>query len=276
MKKFIMLFAATATVFGTQSCKVNAKENYYKTDFEIPDGVTTFSTSIDAFSAIDAAAAFKIEYTQSENPKIELKGESEDLKKVVCRVEKGTLVLERKQENRHFWKNEHSEPIRVTVSSPSPLTGIDLSGACDFHTKTLKSPSLKIECSGASDMKIESAEIAGKVDLDISGASDIHFASLSAGSLALDLSGASDATIADINTQSLSADISGASEITLSGKSGTTKLEASGASTIDADKLTASTIDASASGASSVNAAYTQSERHESGGASRVNLRKIQ
>lgn len=273
MKKSVLLFAAAAIIFGTQSCKVNAKENYSKSDFEIPSGVTTFSSSIKAFSAIKAESAYKIEYTQSENSKIELKGTAENLEKVVCYVENGTLILKRQPGNHRSRKDES---INVTVSSPSPLTGIDLSGACDFHAKTLKSSSLKIECSGASDMKIESAEITGKVDFDISGASDIHIASLSAGSLALDFSGASDATIADINTQSLAADISGASEITLSGKSGTTKLEASGASSIDADKLTATTIDASASGASNVSAAYTQSERHESSGASRVNLRKIQ
>ncbi len=95
--------------------------------------------------------------------------------------------------------------------------------------------------------------------LEVSGASTAtvgHF--VRATSLGAEVSGASRLTlVADGTDLNLDVHLSGASKATLNGRAGALHLEASGASTIDAQDLEAATCDAELSGASTVHVRVT-------------------
>ncbi|MDR1654297.1 MAG: DUF2807 domain-containing protein [Prevotellaceae bacterium] len=107
-----------------------------------------------------------------------------------------------------------------------------------------------IDLSGASTLNISNAFTTNKLDVDVSGASHL--------------------TIADITAHSIVCETSGASEADFSGTANTFNAEASGASSISADRLIAADVVADASGASSIHCAPTNSLSAEASGVSSV------
>ncbi len=105
------------------------------------------------------------------------------------------------------WNNSYR---RVYISCKM-LEGIDASGASDVYiTGVLSSPSLKVEMSGASDLKGEL-----KVDnlsLDLSGASDAKLSG-TAGDAYIEVSGASDLRGFDLITENCKIRASGSSDV---------------------------------------------------------------
>lgn len=87
---------------------------------------------------------------------------------------------------------------------------------------------------------------------------------------ALNVSGASTAAVSNVETNSLNLIASGASRIKISGEIKNLELEASGASTINAEELKVEDVAAEASGASSVTVAPTGELKADASGASSV------
>ena len=91
---------------------------------------------------------------------------------------------------------------------------LTVSGACDVMVDgTLKADELKIDLSGASDIKNVKLDVK-KMDIEISGASDIK-ANGVVSNLTIDVNGASKFRGTDLATEFCNAKASGASDITI-------------------------------------------------------------
>jgi len=86
----------------------------------------------------------------------------------------------------------------------------------------------------------------------------------------LDISGASTARVADARFDALELTASGASKITINGTAASVKADASGASSIDAEKLAVENADVNSSGASKVIVAPSNDLNADASGASSV------
>lgn len=108
------------------------------------------------------------------------------------------------------------------------LTEIDLSGASSFRcADEMITPSLNVECSGASEADLVVSVPDGELTIDLSGASSM---------------------MVESEVDELSADLSGASHFVAKGKVRKLDIDASGASEVDCSQLIAGYADVDVSG----------------------------
>lgn len=142
--------------------------------------------------------------------------------------------------------------ITVTVTSPE-LTNVNLSGACDFDSKSI-------------------SQTDAPLTLIASGASDITINNLTVKDLNAQISGASELEITTVNANDVIINASGASDAVIGGTTQTATLNASGASDIKAGGLEAATGSVIASGASGIKANIKNVTTQSSTGASTIKL----
>ncbi|MDB5438170.1 MAG: hypothetical protein JWM33_597 [Caulobacteraceae bacterium] len=119
-------------------------------------------------------------------------------------------------------------PLRITITAPS-TQAFDASGVAHLDIQNYSQPELKLTVSGASTIK--AAGKAGKLDLDVSGASHAELADLALTDAKADASGASHATLKA--TGRVEAKASGASSLNLLTRPANLDRSVSGASHID-------------------------------------------
>lgn len=197
------------------------------------------------FNAIKVSGGIDVYISQSAEIALAVSALQDDVKENLKTVIEGD-VLKIFYESNNNWKRRNSK-LRVYVSCTS-LKKIEASVACNvILVDSLQSENLNLQISGASqlngkfnvdnlDIKLSGASdlyisgIAKKVNMDCSGASDVHGFDLQTDDCDIIASGASDISIT-VNNQ-LVAKATGASEINYKGAANITKIESSGASSI--------------------------------------------
>jgi hypothetical protein len=160
------------------------------------------------FHAIEVSNAFDVYLTQADAEGVAVSAASEkDREKIIVEVKDGVLQV---RMDKKFSLKNWNRKLKAYISFKS-IDRLDISGACDvFIQGRLSAPQLKINQSGASDLK-------GEIDIqdlkvELSGASDIHFSG-KATKLKVEVSGASSFHGYELQTEACEADASGASEI---------------------------------------------------------------
>jgi hypothetical protein len=202
--------------------------------------------TIGAFSKIEAASVFDIEYRYSSTVSCEIEGPEEMVKAAKAKVSNDVLEFSL---NGSF-SNNSGKPLTVRLTGPQfkggdlsgaahlkllgefPSAPIDLmlSGATEFDGN-LKSSNIELNLNGASEAKIRGR--ADKATIVLCGASELYGDAFSADDLTITLSGASEARMR-VNRK-LNAQSSGASHFVYTGTPGNVNRSTSGASSIESE-----------------------------------------
>jgi hypothetical protein len=196
---------------------------------------------VSGFDAIEVSGAFNIILRQGATEEVIVESDANLLPVIRTEVQGTTLVVETKKPVNHITVMK----VYITVKD---LKRIDVSGAVDIVTDgRITVPELSIDASGASDSKLEIG--VQKLVLGSSGASKMKFSGF-ATRVNMDLSGASDIFGYDLLAEEYDIDISGAgnAQINVSKK---IHAEISGAGSVKY-KGSPAEIDQSVSGAGSI------------------------
>lgn len=194
------------------------------------------------FTEIEINSAFEVEIAQSDEFMVELTFEEELEPNILVQLSENELKIGLKA-----WKGNLKTKPKAVIHLPN-IESIEASGATSVKILKLNVEDLKIELSGASDLKGEinvrklDADISGASYLDLSGAINKCEVYLSGASefktdggtitdeLIFDASGASSANC--VVDGDIYLNMSGASSFTYSGKGDIIKQESSGGSSI--------------------------------------------
>mgnify|MGYP002135699495 FL=1 len=220
------------------------------------------------FTSIRVSNAIELYLSQSNKTEVAVSAKSEENRdKIITEVVGGTLII-RMANNNRWWNwsdDDYKTKAYVSVKELYALTG---SGATNIKIiNGLKAEKLKINLSGASDLKGEIK--AGTLLTDLSGASSIKasiranaFSAKGSGASSFEITGTGDDLLIDVSgacsvkmyeyfVKGASVEASGASSVKVN-VSDMLKVHATGASSVDY-KGAASIKDMNSSGASSIN-----------------------
>jgi hypothetical protein len=201
---------------------------------------------VGSFTAIKVSSSIDLYLTQSDKCQVAVSASNTEIRnRIQATVEGGTLVL--KLENSNGWNGwskwgNYKMKAYVSVKDLEALTG---SGASNIRLLSkIASPKLQLKLSGASDLKGDIE--AGVFNVNLSGASDYK---------------------GQLNAASFVLDASGASNCELNGAADDISIELSGASDAKLYNLLAKGAIVSTSGASTANVNVSQLlKAHASGG----------
>jgi len=207
---------------------------------------------VGSFTAIKVSSAIDLYLTQSESNQVAVSANTEENRnRIVTEVVGGTLII--KMSDNDGWKSwiKLSDNKAKAYVSIKDLNALIASGATNIHlVNKIESPKLKVNLSGASDMKGDIE--AGYISIEIAGASDYK---------------------GQLIAKSLSLDASGASSIELTGTIDDLSLEVSGASSAKLFNLYTKGAIVNASGASSANINVSELLKADATGASSINYK---
>ena len=229
------------------SCNINAQQ---KTAIVYDDNAQV--RKVASFNAISVSSAIDLYLTQSASSKVAVSASSDEIRDhIITEVEGGVLIIRLGENGSWFnWKKWGNYKTKAYVSIKD-INAITASGASDVHlVNIIESPKIKINLSGASDMKGDIS--AGTIIYDISGASDCK--------------GAVDANTIAING-------AGASRIELTGRADDLSVVVFGASDAKLFNVTSKGAILKASGASSIQATVTEILKANSTGASNIDFK---
>lgn len=197
------------------------------------------------FTGIKAGDAFNINITQSETNSLKVEAPENLQNQVKTEVKDGILTI------RTEGNIKSDDDITIVVSIKS-LTSLDISGAADVKSENqIVSDKLNIQSSGAGDIHLDvkageiktaisgSGDITLKgsaqlMDATVSGAGDLKAANLETTKIKVKVSGAGDAKVYAV--QSLDADVSGGGSIIYKGNPVDRNVNISGAGSVRESK----------------------------------------
>lgn len=164
---------------------------------------------VPAFSGISVSSAINLYISQGDEEGVAVSAsEIKYRDRIKTEVKDGILSISYNNEGMHWASGNKKLKAYISFKNISRLTA---SGACDvFVNGVLKADKLDLRLSGASDMK--GVVDIGDLDASISGASDMTISG-KVGSLHIDANGASDLKSYDLVVQNCDAEASGASDI---------------------------------------------------------------
>lgn len=199
-----------------------------------------------SFTRIDVSSAFEVILTQGNEESVAVSSNvAGDNANITTRVENGKLRIGYRNSGKKWYRNhrlrayisvknleslEGSGAAKITIDGTlaSPELRINLSGATDLKGNLAINRSLKLDLSGASDVTLTGA--VGALNIDASGASDVKAFELTASECNVNASGACNIRISV--EKEMNADLSGASSLQYKGNAAIRTIKTSGASNI--------------------------------------------
>ncbi len=204
----------------------------------------TRTLNFDNFDRLDISGPFHVQIQQGKTYSVKVRGNNKDIDRIDFDKDGNELSIT--TDKRFFNLFKDNEPILIQITAPK-FSDIELSGAIKADigridsdkldlsfsgaiksTANVNVRNLKIDISGASISKF--AGRAEKLELDVTGASNINAENLRAKSVNVDATGASNVEVHATST--LRADASGASRITYKGNPSNTVIDSSGPSSV--------------------------------------------
>ncbi|MBR5399205.1 MAG: DUF2807 domain-containing protein [Bacteroidales bacterium] len=237
------------------------------------ENLSTKSFRFNELTGIDAGSVFDITVTASNSGIVTVSAPAKTMEHIIVREKNGILNL-RIEEGYSFggnrWPSSSKRlkgPVKVTVGL-SGLRYIDLSGAAKLSTKdNFSEKQCRIDISGASKVRLAKLS-AEKLSIDASGASELVTAGGS-NSIVIDASGAVKLFLS-VSVSKLNADLSGASKVNIKGVADATVLDCSGASIFEGEGFITKTATVDLSGASKTLIGVNKAINGEVSGASNL------
>jgi len=194
---------------------------------QVINDINATPRTVGAFHAIEVSDVFQVELSQGTETALAVSAENkEDIPLIKTEVKNGVLHISFEKKNK-WWPNNRKLRAYVSVKE---LDGIGLSGASRLRIQgTLRAAKMQLDLSGASDLEGR-LEVQGRVEADLSGASQLDIEG-SAGDMDLELSGASKVEAEDFTVNTCNIEASGASKVEIRIEK-ELSVEASGASKI--------------------------------------------
>jgi hypothetical protein len=234
--------------------------------------------NLKGLTGIDASSVFDITLTKGNSESLTIEADKEILPFVRHEVRGGILYLWLEKNKVNDFKKLH---VSITMKE---LSSLNLSGACKLNgTGVFPSKQCKIDCSGAAKVNLQLQT--SKLDVNLSGASNLQIDLQAATDVSLEVSGAAKVKISTPASltytngtgkyttkkiEKMNIECSGSSKIQLSGSAEHLNIELSGASKIDADQFKAKTAKINATGASKVTVGITEELKVYASGASNI------
>jgi len=182
----------------------------------------TKTYNISGFTELDVSNAFNVVVKVGEAASLKITGGENILPYIKVKNDEDDLEISLEKS----FNNIGEILVEITVKE---LKSVDLSGACKIKVDGINTDSFDLDMSGAC-----SGELIGKVrklEIDLSGATNLDASQLISEMVEIETSGASNADI--YASESVDAESSGASNITIYGNPKAVKTDVSGASNIN-------------------------------------------
>jgi hypothetical protein len=187
--------------------------------------VVTQEENITGFDKVDVSNAFKVDIRQGDSFRVVIRVD-DNLLEYLDVAKRGSTLRIGLEPGRAY--NIRRATMEADVTMPE-LTSLELSGATQATISGFESTErLDVDVSGASQLRGDIE--AGDARFEVSGASQVTLSG-SAGDVTINVSGASTANLADFSVGDASVEASGASKVTVN-TSGRLDAEASGASSV--------------------------------------------
>ena len=238
-KHFFWIILALPLLMTIGSCR-----NFMGKRVRGNGSIKTEERPVSNFKDVEVGGAAKVRVSQGDKSSVKIEAD-ENLLPYIEVFQEGNKVYIKEKKGYHL---DPSGDINVYVTSPV-YNSISASGACDIigETKITNSEDLKLEVSGAGDIKMEvdaprlAAEVSGSgninlkgqtkdVELELTGAGHAHCYELLAENTKVDISGAGSAEVyASIK---LDATVSGAGNVEYKGNASNVSQHVSGAGSV--------------------------------------------
>ena len=223
MKKVSLAIFILALIIGlifSANCSFSGINNF--TGTKGSGTAKTETRNVAGFKKIEASGAVNVEVDTQKGFNVTVEADDNLLQFIKTEVSGDTLKIYSEG------KISPTTKLNVKISMPE-IEGLNVSGASDAKIMNVKTDSLKLKASGASEISLtgETKEL----NADASGASEINAENLKVENADVEASGASSADVSATNE--LNVEASGASKISYSGEPKSLKQNASGASSIN-------------------------------------------
>lgn len=203
---------------------------------------TTRTYPLRDFTNISVGNSVKVIYTQGAKYKVQLKGRADWLKLMELTIQDGTLKVytnkSKKLKNTKKEDQPDGEHIFILEVTAPCLKDIQVSGACAFESKSLKSDKISLNCNGAASFKVGTIDC-NILNLNLSGASKMGIANIACQKIQANISGANKTDIQHLKAKEVRFTTSGASVIKLpnlsQGKTATFNLNGASDLTLSAE-----------------------------------------
>lgn len=229
MKKFLMMSFMALSMTVMASCmSVNLgngdKDN---TPTQVPD--VGKMTTMQPFTDVDIAGAFKVIYEQSDNHTVRIEASEQALKEMTVYVKDGELRI-RKAVSKPTVSFEN---VKIYVTSPR-IESIDIAGSGIFTASQPITTS--------------------NLDTDIAGSGKILMVAVNGQETNMDIAGSGTIEIGQLTTQKASADIAGSGDINLIALACKSfNIDIAGSGNVNCDKIEADNVHAEIAGSGDVN-----------------------
>lgn len=227
MKKLGIIAFICALILGAFFANVFSFGKLSFTGFSFSRGikgsgnVQTEKRELASFKNIEVGGVFKVEITAQTDFDVRIEADGNLLQYVETEIDGETLEISTSK--RISTKN----PIIVRIGAPD-IEHLEVSGASSLVLGNVNNDSLRVDLSGASNVKVEGTT--KNLVMELSGASRVSAENLQAENVSIDASGASKADVFASNR--LEADLSGACKVNYSGSPKDLIKKTSGASKI--------------------------------------------
>ncbi len=208
-----MMAACHQMVDGVVKASIEEAGKHDYKDSKERGPVVERTLRVSDFDELDLSGCVKVIYTQGSTVQVKVRGNEKDLAKYEVKVKDGELHIGMKSHGIRV--NGKSPRLTAYITAPT-LKGIDMSGACDLQVpqKARLAGKLDIDVSGAGDLDITDMEVES-LDLDVSGAGDVSLGYLKASDeVNIEVSGAGDVK-GKVEAQDVDVELSGAGDMTL-------------------------------------------------------------
>jgi len=242
MQKFILSVCLTILIAGTQAVAQNV---VYDANAQV--------RKVDHFTKVNVSSAITLYLSQGKEEAVAVSaGDEKFTARIRTEVRDGVLKIyvENGAWNSWNWGNRKLKAYVTIVD----IDGLHASGASSVKVSDpLKARNnFDLEVSGASTVKFDGGVTAGKIDMQIDGASNFR---------------------SSVTADDVKVNLSGASQADVSGKSGGLNIEASGASGFNGYGLETENCTAEASGASTVRITVNKKLDAQASGASGIDYK---
>lgn len=228
MKKIGIIVFISALVIGAIFANSFSFGKFSFINFSLAGGIKgsgnlkTEKREVSDFKSVDVGGVFKVEITAQKDFDVQIEADDNLLQYINTEIDGETLEISTTK------RISSHNPIIVKIGAPD-IENLEVSGASSVMLTNLNNESLKIDLSGASNVKIEGNT--KNLNVELSGASRLDSGNLQSENISVDASGASKADVFASNR--LEADLSGASKVTYSGSPKDLVKKTSGASKIN-------------------------------------------
>ncbi|MEQ1906379.1 MAG: head GIN domain-containing protein [Pirellulaceae bacterium] len=174
--------------------------------------IKTETRTISDFERIEFKGGGKIEFAAGDATKCEVEIDDNILGLITTEVVDGTLVIS----NTESYQTSKGLTVRLATKS---LTGVSISGGCDFIGTGLDADQFKINVTGSGDLKLKGQ--AKKLSINISGSGDIRSEEFAVDDVSVNIQG-SGSFVGQAN-KTLNVEIAGSGSVDYTGDATVTK-----------------------------------------------------